>query len=69
MEGTYHTKIIMRWENGREVEIGSIDIASENKGTQLTSRTHVSGTRFGWEIVRLGFRIMFPGRKWLEKHD
>ena len=61
-------KVVLKWDNGRSVEIGTIEINSEDKGTRLKSRVRVAGTRIGWEFVRMGFRIMFPGRKWEEKH-
>ena len=64
-----NAKVILKWDNGRSVEIGTLDIESEEKGTRLTAKARVAGKKFGWEIVRLGFRIMFPGRKWLEKHN
>ena len=54
-------KVTLTWEDGRTVEIGTLDIEAEKKGYKSNMRFM---QRLGWELVRKGFWIMFPWRKW-----
>lgn len=62
-------KVVLIWENGKKVEIGTLDITADDK---LESKANVSlrkwRQRVGWELVRKGFWIMFPWRKWKETY-
>ena len=60
-------KIILAWDNGQETEIGTLEVKSEEKGTRMTCRVRMQRARFGWGLVRLGMKVMFPGKKWKEE--
>jgi len=60
-----NARVVLEWSDGRKVEIGTVEMRSEEKGTKLSSTVRMNMKRFGWEIVRLGFRVMFPRRKWV----
>ena len=62
-------KINLEWDNGRNVEIGTVDAKSEEKGTRLTAKVRIYRIRFGWQFVRLGFKLMWPRRKWETKYE
>lgn len=59
-------KIILKWGDGRTTTIGTLDVDFDKNSLKYKW----SGRwrqRLGWEIVREGFRIMFPFRKWKEE--
>ena len=60
-------KIILAWDNGRETEIGTLEVKSEEKGTRMVWRVRTYRARLGWELVRHVMKVMFPGRKWKEE--
>lgn len=59
-----NAKVILSWDNGRTVEVGTISIET-NKSGMKGKTTHLR-QRIGWELVRKGFAIMLPKRKWKE---
>jgi hypothetical protein len=62
-------KIQLKWDNGRVADMGTLKIRSEQKGTVLKTNIRIFRKRLGWELVRMGFRLMFPGRKWVHSYD
>ena len=58
-------KIRLEWSDGCIVELGTVDI---HYGFQETKVKVTPAKRFrmkvGWDIVRMGFRCMMPGREW-----
>ena len=61
-----HGKVYLTWENGRTVSIGTIDIDADQKTFHTTCQYR---QRLGWELVRKGFALMFPGRKFENNYD
>jgi len=62
-------KVVLEWSDGRSVEIGTVEMCGKELGTRMESMVRMNMKRFGWEIVRLGFRVMFPRRKWVTKYE
>ena len=60
--------ITLKWEDGRECEIGTLQLEGNTDGLSYTVKHRVRMQRIGWEFVRLGTRLMFPGRKWKETY-
>ena len=59
-------KIMLKWDTGREVQIGKVDAVSEESGqnpTTLKVNVQVSRKRMGWEIVKLGLRVIFTAEE------
>ena len=56
-----NAKVTLTWDDGRTVDMGTLKIEADNKGHKLNMRFR---QRLGWELVRKGFWVMFPGRKW-----
>ena len=54
-------KVILAWDNGRTVEIGTISVETNKSGIKGKA-THLR-QKIGWELVRKGFAIMLPKRK------
>ena len=69
MTGVWTVKIVLEWDNGRRAEVGTLHIESTEKCTKFKSKVRVSGVRIGWEFIRMGFRIMFPGRKLVTRNE
>lgn len=59
-----NAKVILSWDNGRTVKIGTITVGT-NKSA-MKGKTTLLRQRIGWELVRKGFAIMLPKRKWKE---
>ena len=59
-----NAKVILSWDNGRTVEIGTI--TAETNKSAMKGKTTLLRQRIGWELVRKGFAIMLPKRKWKE---
>lgn len=59
-----NAKVILTWDNGRTVEVGTISVET-NKAGMKGKAGHLR-QRIGWELVRKGFAIMLPKRKWKE---
>lgn len=57
-------KVILSWDNGRTIEVGTITVETNNSAMKGKA-THIR-QRIGWELVRKGFAIMLPKRKWKE---
>ena len=65
-----NAKITLIWDNGRKTELGTLSIEYGEKWYQAKGRMKLIFKRLGWEFVRIGFKVMFGGRKWLEEtHD
>ena len=57
-------KVYLEWDNRKRVELGSVRIESDRKGTEFTVKTRFRRARCGWEFVKFGMRqILFGGRK------
>ena len=56
-----NAKVILMWDNGRTVEVGTISVETNKSGMKVIA-THIR-QRIGWELVRTGFAIMLPKRK------
>lgn len=69
MAGVWNAKIFLEWDNGRRAEVGTMTIESTEKCTKFRSKVKASRQRIGWEFVRMGMRIMFPGRKWVTRNE
>lgn len=62
-----NARVILEWSNGKTVELGTLEItASSEAETSVSSRMRLLRQRLGWELVRKGFWLMFPWRKWKE---
>lgn len=57
-----NAKVILSWDNGRTMEIGTITVETNNSA--MKGKTTHLRQRIGWELVRKGFAIMLPKRKW-----
>ena len=57
-----NAKLILSWDNGRTIEVGTITVETNNLEMKCKA-THIR-QRIGWELVRTGFAIMLPKRKW-----
>lgn len=58
--------ITLTWDDGRKVHMGTISIDAEKNGFKCVTKYR---QRLGWELVRKGFWIMFPFRKWKTGKD
>ena len=56
--------LILQWDDGRSVHIGSLDIETTKTGVTTTGNFRI---RLGWEFIRKGFLIMLPGHKWKQE--
>ena len=54
-------EITLTWSNGRKVQLGSIKLEATKDGVTVTQKFRQI---LGWELVRKGFGLMFPKRKW-----
>ena len=54
-------EIMLTWSNGRKVQLGSIKLEATKDGATVTQKFRQI---LGWELVRKGFGLMFPKRKW-----
>ena len=63
-------KVIMKWSNGKTVELGTWEITVDEKAEiKVKERIRWIRQRIGWELVKKGFLIMFLWRKWDERHE
>ena len=58
-------KLILEWENGRRTELGTLSVDSERN--EVKGKMRMMNQRIGWDMVRVGMRMMFPRRKWQEE--
>ena len=56
-------EIILKWDDGRTTTIGTLNVDCD-KNSLKYKRSGRWRQRLGWELVREGFRIMLPQRKW-----
>lgn len=54
-------RIEMTWEDGQRVYLGTVGI--DENGKPAAKCKHMR-QRIGWDLVRIGFRCMMPGKKW-----
>ena len=59
-------RIEMTWEDGRTVYLGTVGIDENRKPVARCKHMRL---RIGWELVRIGFREMFPKMKWSMKQE
>ena len=60
-----NAKVILKWSNGKTVELGTLEITADEKAeSKVNARIRWIRQRLGWELVRKGFWLMFPWRKW-----
>lgn len=63
-----NAKVILKWSNGKTVELGTLEITADAKAEMNAStRIRWLRQRLGWELVRKGFWLMFPWRKWTQQ--
>ena len=59
-----NAKIILKWSNGKTVELGTLEITADEKAeSKANARIRWLRQRIGWELIRKGFWLMFPWRK------
>ena len=61
--------IRLEWDNGRTVDLGTIGIEAGKDAKIDTRGIRRLRQRLGWDLVRIGMRCMFPGRKWRTEYD
>ena len=64
-----NAKIELHWSGGQTTTIGTIDLTStDDEAGHVNCRVNTKRMRqsLGWCLVRMGFRMMFPGRMWKE---
>ena len=63
-------EVVLEWSNGKRVKMGTLDITADSVAESKASmRMRWYRQRIGWDLVRMGFRIMFPWRKWKETRE
>ena len=63
-----NAKVILKWSNGKTVELGTLEITADAKAeTKASARMRWLRQRLGWELIRKGFWLMFPWRKWTQQ--
>lgn len=57
--------VFLEWEDGRTVKLGTIDLEYEKDEAKLKYKNRIKlRQRIGWELVRAGFKVIFPFRTW-----
>ena len=65
-----NAKVILKWSNGKTVELGTLEITADEKAeSKSNARIRWLRQRIGWELVRKGFWLMFPWRKWEQRQE
>ena len=65
-----NAKVILKWSNGKTVELGTLEITADEKAeSKANARIRWLRQRIGWELVRKGFWLMFPWRKWEQRQE
>lgn len=59
-------KILLKWDNGVQTEIGTLSMEQAGK-MEIQTKVNVSRQRIGWNLVRMGMKLMFPKINWVEK--
>ena len=59
MAKEYGGKIVLEWADGREREIGKVEIDTEKLGAEC--RLSLRRVRLGWEFIMTGLRIWKRG--------
>lgn len=63
-----NAKVILEWSNGKTVELGTLGITADAEAeTKVSARMRWLRQRLGWELIRKGFWLMFPWRKWTQQ--
>lgn len=56
--------ILLEWDNGKKVSLGTITTETSENGNRVYGLKRLS-QRIGWEFVRAGMRFIFGGgQKW-----
>lgn len=66
-----NAKIQLKWSNGRTTTIETLDLESNDKAIGANCRVNTKRMRqsLGWCLVRMGMKLMFPGRLWRERNE
>ncbi len=65
-----NAKVILKWSNGNTVELGTLEITADEKAeNKVNAWIRFLRQRIGWELVRKGFWLMFPWRKWEKRQE
>ena len=59
-------KILLKWDNGVQTEIGTLSMEQTGK-MEIQTKVNVSRQRIGWNVVRMGMKLMFPKINCVEK--
>lgn len=60
-------EVVLIWRNGKRVKLGTLDITADSEAeSKVSAKMRFLRQRIGWELVRKGFWLMFPRRKWKE---
>lgn len=62
-------KVTLEWSDGHRTEIGTIHAETDTKELRTKVKGKISRQRIGWEFVRLGMKVIFPGKKWVTEYD
>ena len=54
--------VLIRWPDGRQADIGVLDLEYTKDGMEAVSRWNVA-RRFGWAMVKQGIIMMIRGSK------
>ena len=64
----YNAELFLKWDDGKTAKIGTVSVECDKDGMKTQGLKHLR-QRFGWEMVRAGFRMMLPGREWCTGAD
>ena len=56
-------EVVLIWSDGRKTRLGTLDISAETED-KVHMRMRFLRQKIGWEMVRKGFWLMFPWKKW-----
>ncbi len=63
-------KVVLVWDDGKTVVLGTVGIDyGKTEATMTVKTARRFRQRIGWELVRMGFREMFPKMKWSMKQN
>lgn len=61
-------KLDLTWNDGHRVSMGTLKVEANESDLRLIGMRRIK-QRIGWELIRTGFRIMLPGKKWRTDFD
>ena len=56
-------RVVMEWDNGETVEIGTVELSSRAKGTVRDVDIKIPRWKIGVQFMWLGLRMLWPFRK------